>query len=109
VFAHPCWTTATKEKGKIIFEDKKFKDVLKAGIDGVEVLAHRSNEEDTKISVDHYSALAKKHNLLITGGSDYHGFGSAGKGLGYSDFYLEVPYYILEELKIRNEESRKKK
>ena len=99
VFAHPCWTTATKKGGKIIFDDKKFESVIKVGIEGVEVFAHRGSEEDTRISVDHYTQLAKKYNLIITGGSDYHGFGSAGKGLGYSDFYLEVPYYILEKLK----------
>ncbi len=99
VFAHPCWTTATKEQGKIIFDDKKFESVLKVGIEGVEVLAHRGSEEDTRISVKHFDGLAKKHNLLVTGGSDFHGLGSAGKQLGYADFYLEVPYYILDKLK----------
>lgn len=109
VFAHPCWTTATKQKGKIIFDDKKFEDVRGVGIDGVEVLAHRGSEEDTRISVKYYTELAKRHNLVITGGSDYHGFGSAGKALGYSDFYLKVPYYILEKLRIKNDELRRKK
>jgi hypothetical protein len=37
--------------------------------------------------------------LKITGGSDFHGFGSGGKELGFQDFYLKVPYEILEELK----------
>jgi len=48
-------------------------------------------------------SIAKENALLITGGSDYHGFGSAGKDLGYVDFYLKVPYEILEKLKARHE------
>ncbi|MDP2720519.1 MAG: PHP domain-containing protein [bacterium] len=107
VFAHPCWTAATKKGGKLIFDDKKFEQVVKAGIDGVEALAHRENEEDTRNCVDHFTALAKKHKLAITGGSDYHGFGSAGKELGFQNFYLKVPYQVLEELKSRIGKSSK--
>ena len=51
--------------------------------------------------VNHYERVAKENALLITGGSDYHGFGSAGKELGYADFYLKVPYEVLENLKLR--------
>jgi hypothetical protein len=39
--------------------------------------------------------------LLISGGSDYHGFGSAGKELGFEDFYLKVTYSVLENLKLK--------
>lgn len=99
VFAHPCWTTVKKTNGDLIFDDEKFKQIARLGIDGVEVLAHRGEEEDTKKCVEHFTQLAKKHNLLITGGSDFHGFGSAGKDLGFTDFYLKVPYSILEELR----------
>ncbi|OGY26487.1 MAG: hypothetical protein A2Z11_02520 [Candidatus Woykebacteria bacterium RBG_16_43_9] len=101
VFAHPCWTSVTTEGDKLIFDDKKFEAVRKAGIDGVEALAHRGSEEDTRATVAHFTQLAKKHKLLITGGSDYHGFGSAGKQLGFTDFYLKVPYEVLEDLKLR--------
>ena len=99
VFAHPCWTAVTKKDGKLVFNDKKFEQVVKAGIDGVEAMAHRENEEDTRNCVGHFTALAKKHKLVVTGGSDYHGFGSAGKQLGFADFYLKVPYSILQDLK----------
>ncbi|MEX0621449.1 MAG: PHP domain-containing protein [Candidatus Woykebacteria bacterium] len=99
VFAHPCWTTVKKEDDRLIFDDEKFNLMVKAGIDGVEVLAHRGGEEDTKKSVEHFLALTKKNNLFVTGGSDYHGFGSAGKELGFANFYLKVPYSILEGLK----------
>lgn len=99
VFAHPCWTVVAKEEGKLIFDDKKFEEVLRAGLDGVEALAHRENEEDTRKCVEHFTKLAIKYKLILTGGSDFHGFGSAGKQLGFADFYLKVPYNILEELK----------
>lgn len=99
ILAHPCWTAAKKEGKKMIFEDKKFEAVQKVGVDGVEALAHRENPEDTQVCVDHFTALAKKYKLVVTGGSDFHGFGSAGKALGFTDFYLKVPYKVLEELK----------
>lgn len=99
VLAHPCWTIAKKEGNELVFDDKEFEEVVKVGIDGVEVLAHRETQEDTKKCVDHFSTLAKKCKLVVTGGSDFHGFGSAGKDLGYTDFYLKVPYSILDDLK----------
>jgi predicted metal-dependent phosphoesterase TrpH len=99
VFAHPCWTSVTKKSEKLSFDEKKFKEVVDTGLDGVEVLAHRGSEEDTKQSVDYFTQMAKKYKLIVTGGSDYHGFGSGGKDLGYAGFYLKVPYSILEGLK----------
>jgi len=104
VFAHPCWTAAEKKDGRLVFKDEKFEEVVKGGLDGVEVFAHRENEKDTKACVEHFTNLAKKYKLVITGGSDFHGFGSAGKGLGFKDFYLKVPYRVLEELKKRKNE-----
>ncbi|HEX7455927.1 MAG TPA: PHP domain-containing protein [Candidatus Nanoarchaeia archaeon] len=99
--AHPCWNLAKKEDEKIIFDDRSLDDLIKKGLDGIEVYAHRESEGDTRVCVEHYKKIAEKENLAISGGSDYHGFGSAGKDLGFSDFYLKVPYKILEDLKLR--------
>jgi predicted metal-dependent phosphoesterase TrpH len=101
VLGHPCWSITKKEGSDLIFDDAKVKKLVKLGLDGIEVFAHRENEEDTKKCVDHYGKIAKEAGLLVTGGSDYHGFGSAGKELGFSDFYLEVPYKALENLKAK--------
>jgi predicted metal-dependent phosphoesterase TrpH len=101
IIAHPCWNLANKSDGKIKFDDHYLHDLIKKGIDGLEVYAHRENEKDTKICVDHYEKIAKKENLAVSGGSDYHGFGSAGKELGYTDFYLKVHYKVLEDLRRR--------
>ena len=99
VLAHPCWTIAKKKDDELVFDDKEFEEVVKAGVDGVEVLAHRETQKDTKKCVAHFTSLIKKYKLVVTGGSDFHGFGSAGKNLGYTDFYLKVPYSILDDLK----------
>lgn len=98
VLAHPCWSIVGKENDKLIFDYAKFKEMVKEGLDGVEALAHRENPEDTKKCVEHFTKQAKKYKLLITGGSDFHGFGSAGKNLGFEGFYLKVPYSILDDL-----------
>ena len=101
VLAHPCWTAVTKKNEKLVFDDRKLRDVVDLGVEGIEALAHRENEKDTKICVEHFEKLAKKYKLVVTGGSDFHGFGSAGKDIGFRNFYLKVPYSILEELKKR--------
>ena len=46
-------------------------DLIQAGLRGIEVW-HRNH---TPLMVDHYYHLAKKYNLIPTGGSDYHGAG----------------------------------
>lgn len=101
VLAHPCWNLAKKIDNDIIFDDKALDDLVKMGLDGLEVYAHRDNEEDTKVCIEHFEQLALKNNLVITGGSDFHGFGSAGKKLGFEDFYLKVPEKVLLDLKLR--------
>jgi predicted metal-dependent phosphoesterase TrpH len=99
VLAHPCWNAAKKTGKGIIFDDSLIDGLVDSGIQGIEAYAHRDNEEDTKVCVKHFEEYAKSKGLLITGGSDFHGFGSAGKELGFSNFYLKIPYSILEALK----------
>jgi len=99
ILAHPCWDLTEEIEGKIIFDDKFLEDLIKDGLDGIEVFTHRDSEEDTKTCVDHYQKIAIEKNLAVSGGSDYHGFGSAGKELGFANFYLKVPYSVLEDLR----------
>lgn len=101
VLAHPCWNLAEKDGKKIIFNDKVIEDLAKIGLDGLEVYAHRENEADTKKCIEHFEKVAAKYKLAVSGGSDFHNFGSAGKDLGFADFYLKVPYKILADLKKR--------
>lgn len=59
VMAHP----------KLVTSDEYVVEMLDYDFDGMEVYHSKHNDED----VARYKALAKKHNLFITGGSDYHG------------------------------------
>lgn len=44
-------------------------------------------------------ALAKRHGLKITGGSDYHGANKPGIEMGCGKGNLSIPYEIWENLK----------
>ncbi len=101
VLAHPCWSLTEKIKNKLVFADSWLEKLVKMGLDGLEVWAHRDSEEDTKKCIEHFEKLADKYKLVKTGGSDFHGFGSAGKELGFKDFYLKIPYSVLEDLRAR--------
>ncbi len=59
VLAHP----------KLIYNDELVEELLKKGIEGIEAIYPKHDEEDTA----RYLAMADKYNLLVTGGSDYHG------------------------------------
>jgi len=59
VMAHP----------KLVSSDKYVVEMLAYDFDGMEVYHTKHNDDDVK----RYKALATKHNLFITGGSDYHG------------------------------------
>jgi len=67
------------------------------GLDGIEAIYSRHSEEERKS----YCEMAARYNLLVTGGSDFHGSYkpdiSVLRGLGD----LEVPYRLLEEVKAR--------
>jgi hypothetical protein len=99
VLAHPCWNLTKKEGNKLTFDDAWIEKLSKMGLDGVEVYAHRETKEDTEKCIEHFEKVANKLKLVKTGGSDFHGFGSAGKELGFEDFYLKIPVSVLEELK----------
>ncbi|MCS7072743.1 MAG: PHP domain-containing protein [Anaerolinea sp.] len=43
--------------------------LIPAGLDGVEVM-HPKNDSDTRLNL---LALARRHDLIVTGGSDFHG------------------------------------
>ena len=59
VMAHP----------KLVTSDEYVVEMLVYDFDGMEVYHTKHNDDDVK----RYKALATKHNLFITGGSDYHG------------------------------------
>lgn len=64
VLAHPI--TLKKEKDEL---DREVKQLVEKGLDGIEVYHSNHSPELT----EEYLKLAEKYNLLVSGGSDYHG------------------------------------
>lgn len=89
VLAHP----------KSIGDDLVIIDFIKYGIRGIEVY---HTDHVSSVSKK-YVRLAREHNLLITGGSDCHGFGKGRVLLGE----VKVPYELVE--KLRQESDMRKK
>jgi 3',5'-nucleoside bisphosphate phosphatase len=70
--------------------DQTIPVIVDAGLDGIECF-HTKHPPAT---VEHYLALARKHNLLVTGGSDCHGL-SKGKPLIGT---VRLDYHYVEKL-----------
>lgn len=71
---------------------------LKAcGLDGLEAYHSEHSAEDERLCVD----LARRHDLGLSGGSDYHGLAKPRVRLGRGRGNLRVTVNILEELKHR--------
>jgi len=65
------------------------------GLRGIEVYY----PEHSAAEVAQYEALAEKHGLLITGGTDYHGIEKNGLDVGVGRGDMNLPYSIVENLK----------
>jgi len=81
VLAHP----------HLLGDDNLVSDIIKQGIEGIEVYRFEHNESVR----DKYLALASEYNLVVTGGSDCHGDAKADVLLGKT----RVPYSVVEKLK----------
>lgn len=87
-----------------IFEYREIKDkiaeleemVSKYDIDGIECYYTNFTDEEHKEVLK----FAKQHNLLISGGSDYHGDFKPGINLGIGKGNLNVPDSIIENWEI---------
>lgn len=83
VLAHP----------QIMNQDAIIPTMVKQGLQGIEVY----HSDHTKEGEARYLDLAKKYNLLVTGGSDCHGIGKGKVLMGT----VKIPYELLEKLKNR--------
>ncbi len=89
VLAHPSLFT---------IENKSFEELIHVlkdiGLKGIEAYYPEHSENNTS----YYLELARKHGLLITGGTDFHGSmkPEINMGSGRGDFY--VPYILYENL-----------
>lgn len=83
VMAHPMLTQKDEVIGRM----------AQAGLDGLEVFYPNCTETVTKF----YEGLARKHNLLMTGGSDAHGKAKSYTHVGK----MTIDYGRVEEMKKR--------
>ncbi|MFN8666693.1 MAG: PHP domain-containing protein [Gemmatimonadaceae bacterium] len=82
VAAHP---------GRTKLSDAEIAQFVAWGLDGIEVFYPQHDEAQTA----HFAALAERHRLLVTGGSDDHGDVNEGRLMGR----IRLPYAHVEALK----------
>ncbi len=90
VIAHPVFLRKSYDE-----MDKLLKELKEYGLGGIE--AHYS--ENTKEDTGNFLRLAIKHELVATGGSDFHGNFKPGLELGCGRGGLKVPYELLDKLR----------
>ena len=97
VWAHPLGGEGEKHLSKEEFLPK-LKTMIESGIKGLECYYSRYNQEEIELLV----SCAKENNLLITGGSDYHGSNKKNINLGKlnkDNCYVDsIKLTIIEEL-----------
>jgi predicted metal-dependent phosphoesterase TrpH len=90
VLAHPCLL----ELESVEQLDELLQEMMSMGLKGLEVYYPQHTPEQTR----RYAELARRHDLLMTGGTDFHGDiqPEIQLGIGKGDFY--VPYALYEKL-----------
>jgi predicted metal-dependent phosphoesterase TrpH len=100
VLAHP-FTLQCKNQEEL---EGLIKHLTGQGLQGIEVYYTEHNEKQ----ISRYRLLAERNNLLLTGGSDFHGANMAGVELGTGRGTLQIPYSLFENLKTHWEEGKDK-
>lgn len=90
VLAHPVLMKLDNEQLEILISNLK-----EAGLKGIEANYVENSDKDT----EYLLALAGKYNLLVTGGSDFHGSFKPDIEIGIGRGNLEIPYELLNKLK----------
>ena len=102
VWAHPYGGAGKREMHGEEFE-KQLQILLEAGLQGIECYYSAYNEEQVKSLLE----VARKHNLWVSGGSDYHGENkdvALGTLNSYGKVVSEEELTIIAELRRRQKE-----
>lgn len=91
VLAHP-FTLHTENEAEL---EGVLVNLKQAGLKGVEVYYPDHGLEKTA----KYERLARRHGLLMTGGTDFHGAAKPGVHLGVGRGDMRIPYRLIEEIK----------
>ncbi|WP_321371981.1 PHP domain-containing protein [uncultured Desulfuromusa sp.] len=100
VLAHPPYVTRDRRKLEALVGE-----LVGLGLDGIEVYNNGSGLEDT----DWLIKLARGHDLIVTGGSDFHGDSGSMIEVGRGVRGIRVPYSCVEEIKAALEKCTVKK
>ncbi|MDP4182790.1 MAG: PHP domain-containing protein [Bacillota bacterium] len=90
VIAHPIFLYLSLKQ-----LDELFGELAAYGLKGIEAYYVENTNEDT----GNLLRLAIKHNLLATGGSDFHGAIKPGIKIGKGKGNLKVPYELLDKMR----------
>lgn len=80
--------------------DILIKELVNDGLLGIEGLYSLYNKSEVKYIGD----FAKKYNLVVSGGSDFHGNNKVNIDLGIGRGNLKIPYLLLEKIKSKRKE-----
>ncbi len=90
VLAHPVFINVSEARLAELLDD-----FIAAGLDGLE--AHCSGTGND--GVDRYITMARRKNLIVTGGSDFHQPVKGGVVMGSGRGNLKIPYRCVEEIR----------
>jgi len=99
VLAHPPYVTRDRQK-----LERLVAELVGLGLDGIEAYNNGSGLEDT----DWLIKLARRHDLVVTGGSDFHGDSGSLIEVGKGVRGLRVPYHCVKEIKTALQKKSKK-
>jgi predicted metal-dependent phosphoesterase TrpH len=91
VLGHP-FTLGVKDEGDL---EDLLVDLKEAGLKGMEVYYPEHGPERTT----QYERLARRHGLVMTGGTDFHGAAKPRVQMGIGRGGLCIPYCLVEKLK----------
>jgi predicted metal-dependent phosphoesterase TrpH len=84
--------------GNYLKDYEKFDELISMGFDGMEIVhPNHSNEETRQLR-----AIAEKHGILMSGGTDYHGFHGKDISIGSLQFPVELWAQLKNELDKRH-------
>jgi hypothetical protein len=90
VLAHPCLLELENEEQL----DEILREMMSMGLKGLEVYFPQHSPEQTQ----RYAELARRHDLFMTGGTDFHGDIQPEIQMGFGKGDLHVPFALYEKL-----------
>ncbi len=90
VLAHPPFIKASDERLSELLDE-----FIVMGLDGLEAYSSGAGND----GIDRYITMARRKNLIVTGGSDFHQPIKGGVVMGAGRGNLKIPYRCVEEIR----------